>query len=244
MNNLNIKVIAIIIFSSVVMGALGGLLFQLFVFPRILQNSYFAQFQFIKNFNEGKIVINTKEQIYIQENIALQSSIENIEKAVVQIQTKTVSATIIGSGLIITSDGLIVVLADLVPVGGTYSVFLGEDKVKAQILRRDPKSNLALLKVEGSNLKTCRFSDPSKIKLGQRIFLLGRMSSDLSLATNEGTVRSIAGDSINTNIIEATSFGGSPLFDISGSLVGLTTIDKFGKVSAISVQKIKEFSGL
>jgi hypothetical protein len=37
-------------------GAVGSMIFQLFVFPSILQNSYFAQFQFIKNFKEGKII--------------------------------------------------------------------------------------------------------------------------------------------------------------------------------------------
>jgi len=237
-----IKLVILVACFSIVAGAIGGLLFQLFVFPNILQNSYFAQFQFIKNFKEGKIVINTREQIFVQENAALQGSIEAVEKSIVGIQTS--AEAISGSGLIITSDGLIIALAEVVPAGGSYSVMLDGTKFKAQILKRDLKNNLALLKIDGSNLKTCKFSDPSQIKLGERVFLLGVLPSDLSFATNEGIVRSILESSIKTNISESSSLRSSPLFDIYGSLVGLTTMDSAGRVSAVPIQKIKEFSGL
>lgn len=228
-------------------GMVSGLLFQLFIFPSVLTNSYFSQFQFIKNFKEGKIVINTKEQIFIQENIALQQSIEKIEKAVVSIQTKTDNNTISGSGLLITSDGLLITLADLVPAGSDVTVFLdGEIRQlaeKPQVIKRNLKNNLALLKISGANLRTCGFGDANKIKLGERVFLLGVMPSDFSETVNEGIIKSFNENIIKTNIFESYSLRGSPLFNIEGELLGLCTIDSAGKVSAIPIQKIEDFIG-
>lgn len=224
-------------------GALGGFLSQIFIFPYILQNSYFAQFQFIRNFKEGKIVVNTKEQIFIQENVALQNSIEKIEKAVVGIQTKTDAGIRTGSGLIATSDGLVIILADLVPVGGIVSIFSDGKEIKPQILKRDLKNNLALLKISESKLTTCGFCNSEEVKLGQRVFLLGILPSDLSEIANEGIVKSFNENVIKTNIFESSSLRGSPLFNIDGNLVGLCNIDSVGKVIAIPIQKIKDFAG-
>ena len=44
-----LKIIAIL-----VLGAVGGLLFQIFVLPYLLANPYFEKFQFVKNFKEKK----------------------------------------------------------------------------------------------------------------------------------------------------------------------------------------------
>ncbi|MBU2540229.1 serine protease [Patescibacteria group bacterium] len=236
------KVVFIVCFVFVA-GAIGGFLSQIFVFPYILQNSYFAQFQFIRNFKEGKIVVNTKEQIFIQENVALQNSIEKIEKAVVGIKTKTDTGTITGTGLIVASDGLVITLADLVPAGGIVSVFSEGKETKPQILKRDLKNNLALLKISELKLTTCGFCDSEGVKLGERVFLLGILPSDFSEIVNEGIVKFFNEDIIKTNIFESSSLRGSPLFNIDGNLVGLCRVDSFGKVIAIPIQKIKDFVG-
>ncbi len=53
------------IFTVFLGGLISGLIFQVLIFPYLLANSYFSKFQFIKNFKEGKIIINTKEQIIV-----------------------------------------------------------------------------------------------------------------------------------------------------------------------------------
>ncbi len=234
----------IILICSIFLGSLiSGLIFQVFIFPYLLVNPYFSKFQFVKNFKEGKIIINTKEEIIVQESVVLEKAIDKIEKAVVGIQTKTSGKTISGSGLIVTSDGLVVTLAELVPAGGSFSVFIDGEKIKPQILKRDLKENLALLKIEKTNLKTCGFSDSEKVKLGERVFLLGIDSSILEPIVNEGIIKYFDENNIKTNIFESGSLKGSSLFNIEGDLVGLNTIDSSGKVIAIPIQKIKSFVG-
>ncbi len=253
MPNSKNKVKRVIVAVCVILvgGAVGGMLFQLFVFPSILQNSYFAQFQFIKNFKEGKIIINNREEYLITQETALEKSIEQVDKSVVAVQSKTSSGTIYGVGVIATSDGMIITLSSLVPVGASVSIFSqGEDGVvsllagKPEVLKRDIKNNLVLLKVDGTNLKTCGFCNAEEVKLGERVFLLGIVSEKLEWVANEGIIKSFDEEAIKTNIVEASSLRGSPLFNIKGNLVGLNTIDSQGKVIAIPIQKVKEFAGV
>ena len=241
---LKLKKPVLLICSVFLGGLVSGLIFQIFVFPYLLVNPYLADFQFVKNFKEGKIVINTKEEIIVQESVVLEKAISKIEKVVVGIQTKTSEKTISGSGLIVTSDGLIVTLSELAPVGGSISVFIDGEKIKPQIVKRDSANNLILLQIDKSNLKTCGFSNPEDVKLGERVFLLGINLSTLKPIVNEGIIKYFDEKNIKTNIFETSSLRGSPLFNIESDLVGLNTIDSAGKVNAIPIEKIKTFVGL
>ena len=225
-----IKYIAILI-----IGALGAFLFEFFVFPYMLADPSFESFQFVKNFKEGKIIVNQTQQVYIQENTALENAVKNSEKSIVSIQKNGV---IVGSGLIATSDGSVITLASLVPAGSKISIFLNGEALTFQIIKRDIKNNLALIKVGKNNLPTVGFADFDKLLLGQRVFLSGAGFA------NEGIIRSFDNSILKTNISEKYIALGTPLFNISGELVGLNYIDQDGKVSAISVNTIKPFLGL
>jgi len=151
-----------------------------------------------------------------------------------------------GSGLIVTSDGLVVTLAEIVPQGSTFSFFVDNEQVNFQILKRDLKENLALVKIEKSNLPTVSFADLEKLKLGEKVFLVGTIFDKAvpSKIVNEGIVKSFDKDFIKTNIFEKNILKGSSLFDIEGKVLGLNNVDLEGKVIAIPISKIKEFSGL
>ena len=214
-------------------GAVGGLFAGQFSWPE-------SQLASISN-----PVIETK-QIIIQENVALQDCVEKVKKSIVGIKTKTKEGKIIsGSGLVATSDGLIVTLAELVPSKGEFVFFVDGKTSNWQILKRDVKSNLALVKVDLNNLTTVGFSDLDKTKLGQRVFLSGVILSNTKplLAVNEGIIKFFTSEYIRTNMNEKKTLSGSALFDIEGELLGLNTIDIEGKVTAIPITKIKTFLG-
>lgn len=234
-----IKTISIIA-AILLLGALGALFFNVFALPFLLTNSYFERFQFVKDFKQGKIIINPKEQVYIQENTALEKAINNAQKVVVGTQKNGV---VTGSGLIATSDGSIITLASLVS-SGTKVNFNGED-TNYKIIKKDLKNNLALIKVEKNDLYTVGFADFDNLIIGQRVFLIGVISVNTgNRFANEGIIRSFEENLIKTNISEKAIVNGSPLFNISGELVGLSFISQDGKVSAISIDTIKSFLGL
>lgn len=230
------------------MGALGALLFNALVFPYMLSSPYFENYQFIKDFKQGKIVINQKESVYIQENTALQEAIDRVKKSVVVIQSPTRGLV---SGFIASSDGNIITLADAVGAGGAGSVFFEGQPVTVTSMKIDLQHNLALLKIDKNNLQTVGFASPDSTKMGQRIFLVApaKTSGDAWLA-NEGIIREIEvlpngfGQVIKTNMKEAATANGSPLFNVAGQLVGLNMVDVSGNISAISVNSIQGLLGL
>ncbi|MBI3631807.1 MAG: serine protease [Candidatus Staskawiczbacteria bacterium] len=240
-----IKIVSIII-GILLLGALGAMFFNVFVLSYLLTNSYFERFQFVKDFKIGKIVVNPKEQVYIQESVALESAVEKVTKSVVAAQITTLAGnSYVGSGLIATSDGLIVISSNLIPAGSKFNIYINGEKTDFKVLKTDYKKGLVLVKVDKNDLPTVGFADFDKIKLGQRVFLTAVASTKIDdWLVNEGIVRNFNENIIKTNISEKSIVSGSPLFNISGELLGLNYIDQDGKISAISVNIIKTFLGL
>jgi len=148
-----------------------------------------------------------------------------------------------GSGIILTSDGLVLTLSDLVPADWETKVFLDGREIIPKVLQR--KNNLALLKIEERNLPTVSFADFEKIKLGERVFLVGDIfeNETQKKVVNEGIIKTFDQNLIQTNITEGKNLQGSSLFNIEGQLMGLNQIDKTGAVSAISIKIIRESFG-
>ncbi len=222
-------------------GLCGGIFANQILWPSLVERPLIDQYQLA---NIPVSVTETKE-IIIQENNVLQNSIEKIEKAIVGIKTKTENGKIIsGSGLVVTSDGLIITLSDIISPKGDFVFFVDGETPNWQILKRDTKKNLALIKVDMDDLKTVSFADFDETKLGQRVFLLGIVFDTKPLRiVNEGIVKFFTSEYIRTNIIEKKTLSGSALFNINGDLLGLNTIDDEGGVTAIPITKIRDFLG-
>ena len=225
-----------------ILGIFGGIFADQILWPYFVERPLFYQYRL----EQSPVYLTERKEITIQENMALRNAIEKVEKTVIGVKAETQAKKIIeGSGLIITSDGLVVTLAELVPQGSNFSFFVDGQSVHFQILKRDLKENLALVKIEKSNLPIVSFANLEKLKLGERVFLVGVIfeKEELSKIVNEGIIKSFGEDFIKTNIFENYLLKGSPLFNIEGEVLGLNTIDKEGKVIAIPISKIKTFAG-
>jgi S1-C subfamily serine protease len=230
-----------IVIAVVLLGAASSLLFSVWLFPFMLTSPYFANFKFVKDFKEGRIVVNTTQQVYIQQNVALQSSLERVKQSIVTIQ----SGNKLSSGLVATSDGSVVTLAGSVPTSGTFSVFFQGQKATFSVITVDRPSNLALLKMDKNGLQTVGFAPADSVKLGQRVFLTAPTNTQQdNWFANEGIIREIDSGLIKTSILEKSIANGSPLFNSSGELVGLAFVDAQGGISAIPVSSIQQVLGL
>lgn len=224
------------------LGTLGGVFADQILWPYFIERPLFYEYRL----EQAPVFVTETNEIIIQENTALQDAIGKVEKAVVGITAKIKGGEVLaGSGLVITSDGLIITLAELVPQDGNFAFFVNNKAPTFQVLKRDLKENLALVKVEESNLPTVGFADSGSLRFGQRVFLIGAVlgNGGLQKIVNEGIIKTYNTKSILTDISEEENLKGSPLFNIKGELVGLTTIDAQGKVSAIPIQKIRQFIG-
>jgi hypothetical protein len=211
------KVIIIIL-----LGVLGGAIAWLFA----SKNQSFVQ------------VINKEEKVYIEENTALIDTIKNIKDSVVILKTEYNNKEIRGFGMVLTSDGLVVTLAENIPQGSVSNITIkGEENISYQVLKRDLGDNLALIKVDKNNLQTKEFFDLSKLGMGERVFIL----SDIA---NEGIVKIFNDDLIKTSIIESEIINGAPVFNIKGEMLGIGLKNASSAIDIIPVSKIKSFAGL
>ena len=222
-----------------VVGMVGGIFADQIFWPYFVERPLFYEY----GLEQSPVYVTEKKEVIIQENTALQDAVEKIYKTVVGLKTQTKTGEVLeGSGLIVTSDGLLVTLAELVPQGSEFAFFIDGKAVSYQILKRDLAENLALVKLGEAKLPTVVFADFNKLKLGERIFLVANLFE--SVEVNEGIVKSFNKDSIETNIIETNDIKGSPLFNIAGEVIGLNTVDFGGKVIAIPINAIKAFIGM
>lgn len=233
------KIIIVFIF-----GIAGGIFADQILWPYFIERPLFYEYRL----EQRPVYLTETKEIIIQENVALQEAIGKVEKAVIAVRTETKTGKVLqGSGLIVTSDGLLITLADIVPQGATFSFWVDGKRPTFQILKRDIKNNLALVKIEETNLSTVGFADFGAIKQGQRVFLVGSIPPDprktftSQIIVNQGIIRNFSSDLVQTNIIEQENLQGSPLFDIEGNVVGLNSVSKQGQIIAIPIPKIKAF---
>lgn len=234
------NILKVIIFF--VIGMIGGIFADQILWPYFVEKPLFSQYSLEK----APVSIIEKKETIIQENTALTEAIEKEENKIMAVRSQTASGTVEGSGLIVTSDGLMVTLAELVPQGSVFSFFINGKGVSFQVLKRDLNKNLALIKLGESNLPMVEFADLSALKLGERVFLIGEVinKKETSKLVNEGIIRKFDKSSIETNISEKNILKGSSLFNIKGEVLGINTINSEGMVISIPISIIKEFISL
>jgi S1-C subfamily serine protease len=218
-----------------IIGAIGGSLFQILILPSLIAHPYFGDLKIIKRL-KNQVIVNPVEEIMIGQDTALEEAIKKVENTTVGFQN--------GSGIIITSDGLVATLADALPKTEKY-LFLEGEKVNFEIVREDLEKNLVLIEIDQKNTLACKFADLSDIKMGQKVFLLGVVIENEipKSITNQGSIKMFDDEIIYTNILEDEILNGSPLFNVWGEVLGLNIIDENGKVSAISIDEVRKFAG-
>jgi len=233
------NILKIVAFFAI--GMIGGIFADQIFWPYLVERPLFNKYQLEQ---KPTYVVEKKETI-IQENTALTEAIEKAGKAIMNVKSQNASGTFEGSGLIVTSDGLMVTLADLVPQGSSFIFSLNGKAVSYQILKRDPNKNLALIKLKESSFSAVSFANLDELKLGERVFLVGEVfnNKEAFKVINEGIVRRFGRSLIETNMSEKDVLNGSSLFNIKGEVLGLNTINSEGRVVAIPISIIKEFMG-
>ncbi|MBQ0942945.1 Do family serine endopeptidase [Ideonella sp. 4Y16] len=134
-----------------------------------------------------------------------------------------------GSGFIVSADGLILTNAHVVREAKEVSVRLSDRReFSAKVLGSDPATDVAVLKIDARGLPTVRLGDARQIEVGDRVLAIGAPYG-LEQTATQGIVsakgRSLPGDSavpfIQTDAAVNPGNSGGPLFDGSGSVVGI-----------------------
>lgn len=230
------------------LGSIGGIWAQAFLLPYFASTVPFQDWGFVQEWNSRTTIIREIHEVVINRDDAIQRAVERAEKAVVGIRSERDGVVREGSGFIATSDGFILTLTRIVPAGYSAEVYLQDESesIEAQILKRDSDADLVLLKIERGGMQTASFAQEGDLKLGMSVFLVGKIfeAGEIVTIANQGIVKALSDGLVRTNIFEVSALGGSPLLDLEGRVLGLNTIDRDGKVTALSSTALREFSGL
>ena len=134
-----------------------------------------------------------------------------------------------GSGFIVSSDGVILTNAHVVREAKRVTVKLADRReFAAKVLGSDTATDIAVLKIDAKNLPTVNLGDAKAVQVGDWVLAIGAPFGFEQTAT-QGIVsakgRSLPGDAvvpfIQTDAAVNPGNSGGPLFDAAGRVVGI-----------------------
>ena len=137
----------------------------------------------------------------------------------------------LGSGVIVSPDGYIITNNHVIANADTVMVLLAEEKkeYKAKVIGTDPKTDLAVIKIEAKELTPISFADSAKVREGDVVFAIGNPFG-IGETITQGIVSALnkTGIGINEdeNFIQTDApinpgNSGGALIDSRGGLFGL-----------------------
>lgn len=141
-------------------------------------------------------------------------------------------STSLGSGFIISPDGYIVTNDHVIRNADEINVKLYDKRTfKAKVVGKDPKTDVAVIKINADNLSFLKFADSNKIKIGQWAIAVGNpfgLNGTLTVGVISATGRSNLGietyeDFIQTDASINPGNSGGPLLNIYGEVIGINT---------------------
>jgi putative serine protease PepD len=155
--------------------------------------------------------------------------------AVTYIVANTSQGQATGTGFVISKDGLIVTNDHVIDGASQVKVMVGTSQ-KAQdatVVGADPSRDLALLKVDGSNLKTLSLGDSSQVGVGDATYAIGNPYG-LDQTFTSGIVSALNRDlqapdgskisgAIQTDAALNPGNSGGPLLDADGQVIGVNS---------------------
>ncbi|WP_433887362.1 DegQ family serine endoprotease [Pseudomonas vranovensis] len=137
----------------------------------------------------------------------------------------------LGSGFIISSDGYVLTNNHVVADADEIIVRLSDrSELQAKLVGTDPRTDVALLKVEGKDLPTVKLGDSEKLKVGEWVLAIGSPFG-FDHSVTKGIVsakgRTLPNDTyvpfIQTDVAINPGNSGGPLFNMNGEVVGINS---------------------
>ena len=135
-----------------------------------------------------------------------------------------------GSGVIWTSDGIIVTNAHVARSSALRVQLWDGHELPAEIMSRDPRRDLALLHINGEDLPAARPADSSQVRPGELAIAIGNPMGFVGALTMGvihavGPLRGLGTQSwVQASVRLAPGNSGGPLADAQGRVIGINTM--------------------
>lgn len=261
----------LVILVIVILSGFFAVFFDRLAMPWISSYDRFAKYKFFQKLNERVTVINKTEQVTVKEDFSVTKTAENILPTVVSVITfqeqenQEEVATLIKSsrdiekniktGVILTSDGLIVSVMDGLfreemekgKFDNKYKVLITDGKeFDAELKAYDNFTNLVFYKIDATNLAVPNLGNSDELESGEKLVVCGNATGEYQNTFSLGIIRfkdrffsllnselssseKMEGVLIADAQINNSNIGG-PAVDFNGNLVGIANqINKDGK---------------
>jgi len=142
-----------------------------------------------------------------------------------------------GSAVAFTPDGFLVTSAHVVAgADGGTAAFVDGSEHEFRVVGRDPLSDLAVVRVDGDDLRAARLGDAARLRVGQLVVAIGNplgfagtvtagvvSALGRSLATRDGRTSRLVENVIQTDAALNPGNSGGALADSRGRVVGINT---------------------
>ena len=138
----------------------------------------------------------------------------------------------LGSGVIVSEDGIVVTNNHVVKNADRIRVALGKREFEAKVVGTDPRSDLAVLRLKGARgLKPIRYGDSDRLRLGDTVLAIGNpfgVGQTVTMGIVSAKGRANVGivdyeDFIQTDAAINPGNSGGALINMKGELVGINT---------------------
>jgi serine protease Do len=147
-------------------------------------------------------------------------------------QKRKYKSSALGSGVIVSDDGYILTNNHVVKGADEIKVILYDKReFKGKVVGTDPRTDLAVVKIEARNLPTLSLGDSGKLKTGDLVLAIGNpfgLNQTITMGIVSAVGRSNIGladyeDFIQTDAAINPGNSGGALVNTSGKLVGINT---------------------
>ncbi len=162
----------------------------------------------------------------------------------------------VGSGFLISPDGYLLTNHHVVEGSDEITVTLQDKReFKGKLVGSDPKSDVALVKIDGTDLPTLKLGDPAKLRVGEWVIAIGS-PFNLSNTVTAGIVSAKGRETgellpfIQTDAAVNPGNSGGPLINVRGEVVGInsqifTTSGSYAGISfAIPIDEAQKIAKL
>jgi putative serine protease PepD len=171
----------------------------------------------------------------VSEDLSAKQVYNDAKDSVAFVSAETSQGTATGSGFVVSSDGKLITNEHVVDGATSVTVKLGlNGKAQpAQVLAADASKDLALLKIDATNLRPLSFDDSSSVQVGDDVYAIGNPYG-LDHTLTSGIVSALDRDiqapdgtpikgAIQTDAALNPGNSGGALLDANGKVVGVNS---------------------
>lgn len=221
-----------------VIGGIGGVMFNRFVIPWAATLPGFSGLHKLES--SHPVVINRTEEIHYNDGANFIDISKQGSAYTVGVYTQSGGTTrFLSNGVIATADGMIVTSKTSIANQTNLIVVTNDGNTfPAQVRALDPRSELAVLTINATNLPFAQFSDADGLQASQRLIYVGRSNKEfvrdfaIGVVTrpvsNQASLDRVYYTEVFENTVQTDAdltqdYVSGPVLNLEGRVVGMTT---------------------